>query len=325
MRKIVFVIACVSFSLGRRLQAPELYSREQSSDQLGPLAALLSASPVSGFSASSANPKRVAVTGAGGQTGQHVFRKLLARPTQFLPVGIVRTEESKAKLVESGISPDCIIVADVTDPSATAAAIRDCEALVIGTSAKPAPTGETDEATGRPVFGFPNGQPEQVDWLGQKSQIDAAKACAPDTHVVICSSMGGTDPSNMLNGLGRETLPDGSTRGGDILKWKRKAEKYLMDSGLPYTIVHPGGLIDEPGGKREIVIGVDDERTEGERSIPREDVAEVMVQALLDSAYRGRSFDIRSKKEEEGTVTTDFAAGLHRNHGEGCPVLHCTR
>lgn len=27
--------------------------------------------------------------------------------------------------------------------------------------------------------------------------------------------------------------------------WKRKAEKYLIDSGLTYTIVHPGGLIDE--------------------------------------------------------------------------------
>jgi hypothetical protein len=47
--------------------------------------------------------------------------------------------------------------------------------------------------------------------------------------------MGGTDPSNMLNGLGRETLPDGSTKGGNILLWKRKAEKYLIDSGLPYT------------------------------------------------------------------------------------------
>ena len=39
--------------------------------------------------------------------------------------------------------------------------------------------------------------------------------------------MGGTDPENMLNALGRETLADGSVRGGNILLWKRKAEKYL--------------------------------------------------------------------------------------------------
>ena len=131
--------------------------------------------------------RRVAVTGAGGQTGQLAFRKLLAMPDEFSPVGIVRTEESKASLVESGISADCVVVADVTDPSAIAAAMKDCSALIIGTSAKPAPSGEMDEATGRPIFSFPNGQPEQVDWLGQKAQIDAAKAVGAETHVVICS------------------------------------------------------------------------------------------------------------------------------------------
>ena len=72
--------------------------------------------------------------------------------------------------------------------------------------------------------------------------------------------------------------------------------------------MHPGGLLNEPGGKREIVINVDDNRDVGERSIPREDVAEVLVQALLVPAYRNRSFDIRSKLEGEGEVTTDFEA-----------------
>jgi nucleoside-diphosphate-sugar epimerase len=176
-----------------------------------------------------AAPRRVAVTGAGGQTGQAAFRKLLARP-EFEPVGIVRSAESKANLVESGIDPNCVVVADVTDPSAIATAMQGCSALIIGTSAKPAPSGKTDPVTERPIFSFPNGQPEQVDWLGQKAQIDAAKACGISTHVVICSSMGGTDPSNMLNALGRETAEDGSAQGGNILLWKRKAEKYLIDS-----------------------------------------------------------------------------------------------
>ena len=264
-----------------------------------------------------ASVRRVAVTGAGGQTGQLAFRKLLARP-EFAPIGIVRSIESKQALVESGVPDDAVVVADVTDPDAMAAAIKGCCALIIGTSAKPAPSGETDKETGRPIFSFPNGQPEVVDWLGQKNQIDAAKACGDDTHVVICSSMGGTDPSNMLNALGRETLPDGSTNGGNILLWKRKAEKYLIDSGLPYTIVHPGGLLNEPGAKREICIGVDDERDEGERSIPREDVAEVLVQALLLPEYRGRSFDIRSKLEGEGEITKDFSALLAKLDGKNC-------
>lgn len=273
--------------------------------------------PARGHAVASEGPRRVVVTGAGGQTGGHAFRKLLAQPDEFAPIGIVRTEESKAALVETGVPADSVVVADITDSAAITAAIKDCDALIIATSAVPVP-GAKDEETGRPIFDFPNGQPEQVDWLGQKAQIDAAKACGPETHVVICSSMGGTDPSNMLNGIGKETLPDGTVKGGNILLWKRKAEKYLIDSGLPYTVVHPGGLINEPGSKREIVIGVDDDRTEGERSIPREDVAEVLVQAVRIPSYRGRSFDIRSKQEGEGTVTTDFGALLEKLGDSNC-------
>ena len=119
-------------------------------------------------------------------------------PDQFSPLGVVRTEQSRSALLETGVPSECVVVADVTDAAAFASAIKGCSALIIGTSAKPAPTGDTDPDSGRPVFSFPNGSPEIVDWLGQKSQIDAAKACGPETHVVICSSMGGTDPSNML-------------------------------------------------------------------------------------------------------------------------------
>ena len=75
----------------------------------------------------------------------------------------------------------------------------------------------------------------QIDWLGQKAQIDAAKE-AGVKKVVLISSMGGTDESNPLNKLGN----------GDILIWKRKAEEYLIDcKAFKYTIIHPGGLIDE--------------------------------------------------------------------------------
>jgi hypothetical protein len=70
----------------------------------------------------------------------------------------------------------------------------------------------------------------QVDWKGQKAQIDAAKAAGLE-HVVLVSSMGGTNPDNNLNKIGD----------GNILMWKRKAEIYLVKSGLPYTIIHPGG------------------------------------------------------------------------------------
>ena len=66
--------------------------------------------------------------------------------------------------------------------------------------------------------------PEMVDYLGQVAQIDLAKKIGVE-HVIIVSSMGGTDPKNFLNSIGKK--PDG-TGNGDILLWKRKAEKYLI-------------------------------------------------------------------------------------------------
>ena len=247
--------------------------------------------------------RKIVVTGAGGQTGQALFRKMLALPDEFAPVGIVRTESSKSELVKSGGIPAASIV--VVDVASNADALKEvakgCDGFAICTSAKPAPTGETTEE-GRPLFGFPNGSPEVVDWEGQKNQIDA---CGPDTHVVLCSSMGGTDPNHPLNALGKV---DG--KGGNILKWKRKAEKYLIDSGRLYTVVHPGGLLNEPGDERELVVGVDDS-TEGtdSRTVPRNDVASVMLNAFrYPKAYANRSFDLRAKPPGDGAPTIDFEA-----------------
>ena len=47
-----------------------------------------------------------------------------------------------------------------------------------------------------------------------------------NNFLVNLSSMGGTDPSNFLNAVGKN--PDG-TGNGDILLWKRKAERYLVE------------------------------------------------------------------------------------------------
>lgn len=81
--------------------------------------------------------------------------------------------------------------------------------------------------------------------------------------------------------MGEETL-----KGGWLLAHPQ-AEKYLIDSGLNYTIVHAGGLLPHAGpsasvaagGRRELVVGVNDTLLDSAtRTIPREDVAEVLVQ-----------------------------------------------
>lgn len=149
---------------------------------------------------------------------------------------------------------------------------------------------------------YPEGQdPYLVDYIGQKNVIDLAVE-AQVSHVVMLGSMGGYTGSK-LNDIGRN-IGEKDPKKGNILKWKRAAERYLMKRAF-FTIVHAGTLTDEPGGLREIVWDVDDSllRTNF-RKIPQEDCAEVLVQALLHKESIGRSIDIASRLPGQGTGPT---------------------
>ncbi|XP_019450236.1 PREDICTED: uncharacterized protein At5g02240-like [Lupinus angustifolius] len=238
----------------------------------------------------------VLVTGAGGRTGQIVFKKLKERSDQYVARGLVRTEESKQKIG----SADDVFVGDIRDSASLVPAIEGIDALIILTSGVPQIKPGFDPTKGqRPEFYFEDGAyPEQVDWIGQKNQIDAAKA-AGVKQIVLVGSMGGTDLNNPLNSLGN----------GNILVWKRKAEQYLVDSGIPYTIIRAGGLQDKEGGIRELLVGKDDELLKTEtRTIARPDVAEVCIQALNFEEAQFKAFDLSSKPEGTGSPTKDFKA-----------------
>jgi uncharacterized protein YbjT (DUF2867 family) len=61
------------------------------------------------------------------------------------------------------------------------------------------------------------------------------------------------------------------------------------EGGFAYTIIHPGGLLDKPGGQQQIVLDVNDKLlSRTTRSIPREDVAELCVQSLLVPAAKNK-------------------------------------
>ena len=168
-------------------------------------------------------------------------------------------------------------------------------------------------------FKWKQGQyPELVDYKGQVALIDLAKQCQMD-QVVVVGSMGGSDPNNFLNAVGK----NGATGHGDILLWKRKGEKYLVESssaGLNYCIIHPGGLLDTPAGQEEFVLDVDDvlfQRTK--RSISRADVANLCVAALsvakdqkvaLDCITQPLSEDNNNKSQQLQTADQALKAFL---------------
>merc|ERR1711974_523190 len=111
---------------------------------------------------------------------------------------------------------------------------------------------------------------------------------------------------------------------------KRKAECYLINSGIPYTIIHPGGLLPHAGGektpaaggKRQLYVALDDALIDDERKlsmVPREDLAEVCMQCLLcPSEAKGRSFDLGSGPETEETHTVNLKELLAPLGGKNC-------
>lgn len=244
-------------------------------------------------------PFNVLITGATGRTGSIVFQKLQQRPEQFAVRGFARSAE---KVAQQFGTTEAFFLGDIRQPQDLALALAGCQALVILTSAVPIVKGVPQPGQ-RPEMTFAEGEmPEAVDYQGQVNQIEAAKAAGVD-HIVVVGSMGGTDENHFLNTIG----------GGRILVWKRKAEQYLIDSGIDYTLIRVGGLLDQPGGKRELLVGKDDallnQPPDGiAPSIPRADVAEVVVQALLEPAARNKAFDVISKPEDApgAVVTSDF-------------------
>ncbi len=246
-------------------------------------------------------PLPVLVTGATGRTGALVLEKLLKRPALFAARGFAR---SPRKVEDRfGVTP-YFRFGDIKNPADLARALEGCQALVILTSAIPvmkAPSGPGQT----PEFSYPEGEwPEQVDYQGQANQIEAAQAAGVN-HILLMGSLGGTNDLHPLNRMGN----------GNILIWKRKAEQYLLASGIDYTIVRAGGLLDAPGGRRELLAGKDDQLLDQSPAgvppvIPRADVAEILVQALLSPTARNKAFDVIAKPEDapQARVTEDFEA-----------------
>ena len=131
---------------------------------------------------------RVLVTGATGRTGSLVLKKLQALDSINV-VGFARTPEKVQDLFGS---TGQFYFGTISDRDSLTPALKDCDVLVILTSAQP-------QVTPPPGPGQPpgctfeaGGTPEEVDYQGQLHQIDAAKA-AGVKHILLVGSMGGTN------------------------------------------------------------------------------------------------------------------------------------
>lgn len=196
---------------------------------------------------------KVLIAGATGQTGRRVVRELVQ---QGIPArAMVRNLEKGKEILPPEVE---LIVGDVLKPASLQTAIADCTAVVCATGATPS-------------FDFT--APYQVDYEGTKNLVKVAKASGIE-HFVMVSSL---CVSRFFHPLNLFWL---------VLYWKQQAEAYLQKSGLTYTIVRPGGLLNEEDIDDAIVTASADTLFEGR--IPRTKVAQLCVAALSQPAAKNK-------------------------------------
>ncbi len=242
------------------------------------LPALLAAVPWTSCAADAdVSAPLVLVAGATGRTGKEVVKQLQAG--NYRVRALVRDEAAARAQLGEGIE---YVKGDMRE-AATLQGVADGAKFVVS-------------AVGSNSRKDPTNTPELVDYGGVKNLVDVAKA-AGVKQFVLMSSMGVTQPDHMLNKMLN-----------NVLQWKLKGEDYLRASGVPYTIVRPGGLTEAPGGAQEIVAEQGDKPMDPKAPplmIPRADVATVIVRALGNPAALGKTLEISGKA---GTAPADWNA-----------------
>ncbi len=219
----------------------------------------------------------VLVAGATGGTGKEVVKQAVAKGYK---VRVLVRDEAKAR-ADFGDSVT-YVVGNVREPATLPAAVKGARYVV--------------SALGSNSQRDPQNKPEAVDYEGVKALVGASKNAGVKQFVLV-SSMGATDKENRLNKMFDR-----------ILEWKLKGEDAVRASGVPYTVVRPGGLRDTPGGVKGIKSFQGDPKINGQ--IPRADVAAVCVAALGNKAAANRTFEILSDDAATSVDWTAFWAGI---------------
>lgn len=199
----------------------------------------------------------VVVLGGHGKIGLRLLRLLAERGDRAR--GVIRKTEQEADLLEAGAEA---IVLDIENKDLAEEHLAGADAVVMAAGAGPG-SGAARKRT--------------VDYGGAIKLIEAAKANGIGRYLIV-SAIGAGDPSSASDAM------------RPYYDAKAEADTAVAESGLDYTIVRPGRLSDEPGTGR---VAVADMERAG-NSIPREDVAAVLLECLDAENAIGKTFDLLS-------------------------------
>ena len=219
----------------------------------------------------------VFVAGATGKTGRHIVRQLI---DNGVPVTALVRDIDRARTILPATAK--LVVGNVLKPASFSSALNDCSVLICATGASPSldPTG-----------------PYKIDYEGTKNLVDAAKESGIE-HFVLVSSL---CVSKFFHPLNLFWL---------VLYWKKQAEEYIQASGIPYTIVRPGGLKEEDNTDNIVMSSAD---TLFDGSIPRQKVARVCIEALSQPEAKSTIVEIVASPEAQEKPLSKLFANAASN------------
>jgi len=170
-----------------------------------------------------------------------------------------------------------MIIGDVTRPDTLVAAVADVEAIVF-------------------TLGSDNGKvgAENVDYGGVRNVLRALGS--RKARIALMTTIGVTNRTGAYN------------RATEAHDWKRRSERLVRASGLPYTIVRPGWFDYNRPDEHRLVLLQGDRRQAGDSSdgaVARRQIAQVLVRSLSGDQALRKTFELISAK---GSEPKDFDA-----------------
>lgn len=200
---------------------------------------------------------KVFVVGANGQIGKQLVH-MLHKSDNFSVRAMVRKQEQADAFQTEGIEAVVADLEGTVDEIAQAA--KGCDAIVF-TAGSGGHTGADKTLL--------------VDLDGAVKTIEAAQQLGVERFVMV-SAFQANNRENWNEKIRHYYVA------------KHYADRILLDSGLNYTIVRPGGLTND-AGTGKVMIG---EKLTERSTIAREDVARVVFEALQEENTFKKSFDL---------------------------------
>lgn len=210
---------------------------------------------------------KVLVVGANGQIGRH-FVKMLAESNEHTPIAMIRRQDQISFF--NSLNTASALASLEGSVEEIAEAMAGCDAIVF-TAGSGASTGADKTLL--------------IDLDGAAKTIEAAKQTGIDRFLMVSAIQ-----ADRRENWTEEMAP--------YYVAKHHADNILRSSGLTYTIIRPGLLLNDLGTGK-IKIG----EATGYGSIPREDVAAVLMHSLTKENLYNKTFELISGDDEiEGAL-----------------------